>query len=85
MHQSIEFLLRHGYPLRFAMLLAEQLGDASAALGVTLPRGEDVVLLPESATSFFSISDGVPAIHFARGKDNPVELTAGGATARRQE
>jgi CubicO group peptidase (beta-lactamase class C family) len=54
-------------------------------LWVTLPRGEDVVLLPESATSFFSVSDGVPALHFSRGKDNSVELTAGGATARRQE
>ena len=54
-------------------------------LWVTLPRGEDVVLLPESATSFFSVSDGVPALHFSRGKNNSVELTAGGATARRQD
>jgi hypothetical protein len=36
-------------------------------------------------TSFFSISDGVPTLHFSRGSDNSVELTAGGATARRQE
>jgi len=54
-------------------------------LWVTLPRGEDAVLLPESATSFFTLSDGVPALHFSRGSDNLVELTVGGATARRQE
>jgi CubicO group peptidase (beta-lactamase class C family) len=54
------------------------------SLWVTLPRGEDFELLPESATSFFSISGGVPPMRFRRGDDNSVELTAGGATAKRQ-
>jgi len=53
-------------------------------LWVTLPRGDDVELLPESATSFFSISDGVPPLSFRRGDANSIELTVGGAIARRQ-
>lgn len=53
-------------------------------LWVTLPRGEDVELFPESATSFFSSSDGVPPFRFRRADDNSVELTAGAATAKRQ-
>jgi CubicO group peptidase (beta-lactamase class C family) len=53
-------------------------------LWVTLPQGDIVEFMPESPTSFFSINDGVPPLRFARKDDNSVELTAGGATAKRQ-
>jgi membrane protein DedA with SNARE-associated domain len=39
MHQSMEFLLRHGYPLLFAMVLAEQLGAPIPAMPVLLAMG----------------------------------------------
>lgn len=39
MHQSMEFLLRHGYPLLFAMVLAEQLGAPIPSAPVLLAMG----------------------------------------------
>ena len=39
MHQLMEFLLRHGYPLLFAMVLAEQLGAPIPAVPVLLAMG----------------------------------------------
>jgi membrane protein DedA with SNARE-associated domain len=39
MHQPMEFLLRHGYPLLFAMVLAEQLGAPIPAVPVLLAMG----------------------------------------------
>lgn len=39
MHQPMEFLLRHGYPLLFAMVLAEQLGAPIPAGPVLLAMG----------------------------------------------
>ncbi len=39
MHQAMEFLLRHGYPLLFAMVLAEQLGAPIPAGPVLLAMG----------------------------------------------
>jgi membrane protein DedA with SNARE-associated domain len=39
MHQPMEFLLRHGYPLLFAMVLAEQLGAPVPAEPVLLAMG----------------------------------------------
>jgi hypothetical protein len=58
--------------------------EEKGKLWVTLPQGESVEVLPESSTSFFSVNDGVPALRFARKDDDSVELTAGGATAKRQ-
>jgi len=52
-------------------------------LWVTLPQGDPVELLPESAASFFSVNDGVPPLRFSRKDDNSVELAAGGSTASR--
>src|SRR3984957_5206606 len=39
MHQPMEFLIRHGYPLLFAMVLAEQLGAPIPSLPVLLGMG----------------------------------------------
>jgi membrane protein DedA with SNARE-associated domain len=39
MHQPMEFLLRHGYPLLFAMVLAEQLGAPIPSAPVLLAMG----------------------------------------------
>jgi len=39
MHQPMEFLLRHGYPLLFAAVLAEQLGAPIPAMPVLLAMG----------------------------------------------
>jgi membrane protein DedA with SNARE-associated domain len=39
MHQSLQFLLRHGYPLLFAAVLAEQLGAPLPATPVLLAMG----------------------------------------------
>jgi membrane protein DedA with SNARE-associated domain len=39
MHQPMEFLLRHGYPLLFAMVLAEQLGAPIPAMPFLLAMG----------------------------------------------
>ena len=39
MHQPMEFLLRHGYPLLFAMVLAEQLGVPIPSTPVLLAMG----------------------------------------------
>src|SRR5271155_5395038 len=39
MHQPMEFLLRHGYPLLFVMVLAEQLGAPIPAMPVLLGMG----------------------------------------------
>ena len=47
--------------------------------------GEGILELhPESPTAFFSTEAGVPPVKFARGADNSVEMSAGGATAKRQ-
>jgi membrane protein DedA with SNARE-associated domain len=39
MHQPMEFLIRHGYPLLFAMVLAEQLGAPIPSMPVLLGMG----------------------------------------------
>jgi membrane protein DedA with SNARE-associated domain len=39
MHQSMEFLLRHGYPLLFAAVLAEQLGAPIPSAPILLAMG----------------------------------------------
>jgi membrane protein DedA with SNARE-associated domain len=39
MHQPMEFLLRHGYPLLFAMVLAEQLGAPIPSAPILLAMG----------------------------------------------
>jgi membrane protein DedA with SNARE-associated domain len=39
MHHPMEFLLRHGYPLLFAMVVAEQLGAPIPAMPVLLAMG----------------------------------------------
>jgi membrane protein DedA with SNARE-associated domain len=39
MHHPIEFLIRHGYPLLFAVVLAEQLGAPVPALPILLAMG----------------------------------------------
>lgn len=39
MHHPMEFLLRHGYPVLFAMVLAEQLGAPIPAMPVLLAMG----------------------------------------------
>jgi CubicO group peptidase (beta-lactamase class C family) len=49
-----------------------------------LPEGERVELLPESATSFFTMDAGIPPFTFKKNADGTVELTAGGGTAKRQ-
>jgi CubicO group peptidase (beta-lactamase class C family) len=49
------------------------------------PGSDKVEIFPESATSFFSISGGVPPLHFVQKDEKSVELTAGGATAKRQQ
>jgi CubicO group peptidase (beta-lactamase class C family) len=46
------------------------------------PRGK-VELLPESETSFFNPDGASPPIRFNRKADGSVEMTAGGATAKR--
>jgi CubicO group peptidase (beta-lactamase class C family) len=49
------------------------------------PTGADKVeIFPESATSFFSLAGGIPALRLVQNEDNSVELTAGGSTAKRQ-
>src|SRR3979411_3179846 len=48
------------------------------------PNADRVEIFPESATSFFSITGGVPPLRFMQKDDKSVELTAGGATAKRQ-
>jgi CubicO group peptidase (beta-lactamase class C family) len=47
-------------------------------------QGKKVELFPESPTSFFSVEAGVPPIRFTLASDNSVEMSAGGATAKRQ-
>ncbi|MGA2270175.1 MAG: serine hydrolase [Bryobacteraceae bacterium] len=47
-------------------------------------QGKKVELFPESPTSFFSVEADVPPIRFTRASDNSVEMSAGGATAKRQ-
>jgi len=47
-------------------------------------QGKKVELFPESPTSFFSLEADVPAIRFTRASDNSVEMSAGGAAAKRQ-
>jgi CubicO group peptidase (beta-lactamase class C family) len=47
-------------------------------------QGKKVELFPESPTSFFSVESDVPPIRFTRASDNSVEMSAGGATAKRQ-
>jgi CubicO group peptidase (beta-lactamase class C family) len=54
-------------------------------LWVKPPQRDAVELLPESATSFFSLNDGFPPVHFARKDDNSVELAANGLTAKRMQ
>lgn len=51
---------------------------------VKLPQGDTVEVFPESATSFFSMNAGIPPLRFTRKDDDSVELTGGGATAKRQ-
>jgi len=53
-------------------------------LWLTPPQGDPVELFAESATTFFSLVDGVPPFRFARKDDNSVELTAAGAIVKRQ-
>jgi len=47
-------------------------------------RGNKVELLPESPTDFFALEPEVPPIRFTRASDNSIELSAGGAAAKRQ-
>ena len=47
-------------------------------------RGNKAELFPESPTAFFALEPDVPPIRFAKGVDGSVEMTAGGATAKRQ-
>jgi len=47
-------------------------------------QGKKVELFPESPTSFFSVEADVPPVRFSRTSDNSVEMSAGGATAKRQ-
>ncbi len=53
-------------------------------LSAMLPQRGAVELLPESATSFFSANGEIPPLRFTRQADSSIELTAGGATAKRQ-
>jgi len=48
-------------------------------------QGRKLELFPESPTSFFTLQADVPGIRFTRGGDNSVEMSAGGATAKRRE
>ena len=48
------------------------------------PGADKVEIFPESATSFFSLTGGIPPLRFVLKDDKSVELTAGGATAKRQ-
>jgi hypothetical protein len=47
-------------------------------------QGRKVELFPESPTAFFSLETDVPPVHFTRTSDGSIEMSAGGATARRQ-
>ncbi len=47
-------------------------------------QGQKVELFPESPNDFFSVEAGVPPIRFTRASDNSVEMSSGGATAKRQ-
>lgn len=47
-------------------------------------HGNKVELFPESPTAFFSVEADVPPIRFTRASDNSIEMSAGGATAKRQ-
>jgi CubicO group peptidase (beta-lactamase class C family) len=68
---------------RFPNGPAATLKAEKGSLWVTIPQRDPVELLPESETSFFSINGEIPPLHFTR-KDDSVELTAGGSTAKRQ-
>jgi CubicO group peptidase (beta-lactamase class C family) len=47
--------------------------------------GEGILeLFPESPSAFFSTEAGVPPIKFTRAADNSIEMSAGGAAAKRQ-
>jgi len=48
------------------------------------PQGEVIEVVPESSNSFFSVNRSGPPLRFTRKDDNAVELTVGGATAKRQ-
>src|SRR5258708_40257984 len=52
---------------------------------VKLPQGESGAVLPESATSFFSLDGSVPPRRFERKEGNSVELSGDGQKAKRQQ
>ena len=53
-------------------------------LVVTAPPRDAAEVFPESETSFFAVNGELPPLKFARKDDNTVELTAGGASVKRQ-
>jgi CubicO group peptidase (beta-lactamase class C family) len=48
------------------------------------PNEDAIEVFPESATSFFGVTGGMPPLRFNRKDDKSVELTAGRLTAKRQ-